>query len=317
MKISLTMNQLSHNTCVWLLRHKECNCLRLWVIRPSSRKRAFLPNTQVLWKYRSILPQLWLLYYTLCSGTLIFQDLLFLQPLSGLSHSFLSPSQVSPGALLWGQYSTRVSQTFIQSACANFVIVFHPKYVLHDSVQPVIWAWERIITLFSSVFVLPLGYLVLELLPALSVCSPQLFLIFTGIAFAQVLNRPLPGLLWKSSTGWLPVSLFQLFFMLFLVVIYLLTTTKSKMIPTHQHQNKPTQQNLVTPTHTIFQRLLDASKRKFEFFSKSYCDPPLLLGLVFLPCALEPHQVSYHSPKTHHAFHPEICSVFLYLEFPS
>lgn len=101
---------------------------RSWVITPPDRKIAFLPNTQISWKYRCIFSQLWLLYYTLCSDTLILQELI-LHPFFVLSHSFLLPSKVStPSALLWTQHLYLCFSYVYQINMSKvYVIVFHPK----------------------------------------------------------------------------------------------------------------------------------------------------------------------------------------------
>ena len=43
----------------------------------------------------------------------------------------------------------------------KYVIVFHPKWVLYISIQPVVRARKRRVVLFSSVFVFLIGYLVM------------------------------------------------------------------------------------------------------------------------------------------------------------
>lgn len=58
------------------------------------------------------------------------------------------------------------------------------------------------------------------------------------------------------------------------------------MTPVHQHHNKQTQDDCVSPKHTSFQRLSVPWKTKFRFLTKSYGDSLLLLRLVFLPYAL-------------------------------
>lgn len=86
------------------------------------------------------------------------------------------------------------------------------------------------------------------------------------------------------------------------------------MIP--HTKTKQTQRDHATPIHAIFQRLSVACKTKFRSFSKSYCDSPLLFGLVLFPYALcSNYTKSLAIPRTHHVFHPGNHSVYLCLEY--
>lgn len=163
------MNQLSHNACMWVLRHKECNCLGFYEwYDPPDRKMAFLPNTQILWKYRWIFSRLWLLYYTLCSDTLILQEFLILHPFFVLSHSFLLPSKVSaPSTVPWTQHLCLCFFSYLYQINKSkvHVVAFHPKSGLPHQ-YPASYLSQKKELSFSpktclDVSVLPMGDLVL------------------------------------------------------------------------------------------------------------------------------------------------------------
>lgn len=141
------MNQLSHNACVWLLRGKECNCLRLYEARPTNSKLAFLPNTQIRWKSGSIFSQLWLLYDIPCWNTLIFQELLILTLSSGsLLHSYdlcCHSLKSYPVLSRWPKILPACLKGLLNQHVPVYIIGFHPKWILHSRIQPAIWARKR------------------------------------------------------------------------------------------------------------------------------------------------------------------------------
>ena len=148
MKIGLTMNQLSHSACVWLLRYKECNCLSLYEWWISNRKLAFLP--EILKYYRSIEVSFLNYGYYIISSTQIFwysRSFSFSTLSWGISSSFLwlklPSSEVSPNALLRTQYSTCVSNLCQVNMSNLYVTVFYLKWDFYISIQPVIQARKR------------------------------------------------------------------------------------------------------------------------------------------------------------------------------
>lgn len=185
---SLCKNNPNHESTesqsMWLLRHEERNCLRLYEWA-DPKKKTFLPNNLYTLYYRSVFSQGWFLFDMLCSNILKLQEpshsIPILWAFLFIPLTEIATSKFSSSSLLWTQhFDLCVSYCIKVNMPKVSLTVFYPKSSL-------VHQYPVTLSKKGSYDCLPFHFIFDNTQHSLSLFTLSSFLIFTPIAFARAL----------------------------------------------------------------------------------------------------------------------------------